>query len=118
MLGFLGQEHWWSDEGRQSSRVRAFLVLKDLCPNLCLQNAQEAGFKDGRAVALRSRKGPVEDGSGAFILTPVVVTASSTRLISKPTPEDWVPGTKLNSSSSDLECWPVGLLISIIRCML
>lgn len=69
MLGFLGQEHWWSEEGRQSSWVRAFLVLKDLCPNLCLQDAQEAGFKNGRAAAMRSRKGPAEDGPGAFILT-------------------------------------------------
>lgn len=109
MLGFLGQEHKWSEEGRQNSQVRVFLVLKDLSiSNLCLQDAQDAGFKDGRAVAMRSRKGPGEDGPGPFILTPVVVTTLSTRLISKPTPEGWVPSTKLNSRSPDLECWPVG----------
>lgn len=115
MLGFLGPEHKWSEEGRQNSWVRAFLVLKDLYPNLCLQDAQEAGFKDGRAVAMRSRKGPAGDGPGPFILTLVIVTALSTRLISKPNPEGWVPSTKLNSRSPDLECWLVG---RVIRCTL
>lgn len=45
MLGFLGQEHWWSEEGRQSSRVRAFLVLKTCAQTSVFRMPKRLGSK-------------------------------------------------------------------------
>lgn len=45
MLGFLGPEHKCSEEGRQNSWVRAFLLLKDLHPTSVFRMPKRLGSK-------------------------------------------------------------------------